>query len=241
MHNQINIKTAYRDNGAIVAYYITQAFWCFDLLLVDEGFQLISKANSTHITSHQLTTVKSAIKTNQYEGIMMYGLMSDELGRLKLLGKFYQKMKLNLPIIKALKRKIKELVRVMYVGLLRKVMEVDGLGKGWAEHVGEGERDDVGEWMDEVGMECRTTRASQSMKKLHQKGRKLELVRQLQLGMSPQLIRNDEQLLRAIDQLSGCDARSARELCEWAQHSPSLEGPMRNRLRCLSKLHAPRT
>ena len=172
---------------------------------------------------------------------MFYGLMSDELGRLKLLGKFYQKMKLNLPIIKALKRKIKELVRVMYVGLLRKVMEVDGLGKGWAEHVGEGERDDVGEWMDEVGMECRTTRASQSMKKLHQKGRKLELVKQLQLGMSPQLIRNDEQLLRAIDQLSGCDARSARELCEWAQHSPSLEGPMRNRLRCLSKLHAPRT
>ena len=139
MFNQINLKAAVLDNGAIATEYIGHAFLCFSMLLVDEAFQLISKVNSTEITSHQLTTVKSLTRTFQYEDIMKYGLMSDELGRLKLLGKFYQKMKLNLPTsMKALKTKIKELLRVMHIDLLRKVMEVDGMGKGW-----EGERDEV--------------------------------------------------------------------------------------------------
>ena len=61
--NQINLKTVELDNANIVMYAIAHAFWCFDLSLVDEGFQLISKANSTHIDSHQLTKVRSGTKT----------------------------------------------------------------------------------------------------------------------------------------------------------------------------------
>ena len=57
--NKINLKTAYKDNGLIVVAYVGKAFWCFDLLLVDEGFQLISKIISIDITSHQLTAVRS--------------------------------------------------------------------------------------------------------------------------------------------------------------------------------------
>ena len=57
--NQINFKTAELDDADIVVFSLHHAFYCFDLSLADEGFQLISKANSTHITSHQLTRVKS--------------------------------------------------------------------------------------------------------------------------------------------------------------------------------------
>ena len=64
---------------------------------------------------------------------MLYGLLSDELSRLKLLGQFYRKMKLNLPErMKQLKAKIRKLVRLMHIGLLRKVM-------GVANPMGEGE------------------------------------------------------------------------------------------------------
>ena len=59
MFNQINFKTVGLDNAATVKFAIDHAFYCFDLLFVDEGFQLISKANSTHITGRQLTWVKS--------------------------------------------------------------------------------------------------------------------------------------------------------------------------------------
>ena len=61
--DQINLKTALEDNGQIVMYAIAHAFWCFDLSLVDEGLQLISKANSTHIDSYQLTKIRSGTKT----------------------------------------------------------------------------------------------------------------------------------------------------------------------------------
>ena len=59
--NQINLKTTFNDNADIVIVMsaIRYAFQCFILSLVDEGFQLINKANSTHIDSHQLTKVKS--------------------------------------------------------------------------------------------------------------------------------------------------------------------------------------
>ena len=57
--NQINFKTAGINYAGIVKFAIAHAFYCFNLSLVDEGFQLISKANSTHIDTHQLTKVKS--------------------------------------------------------------------------------------------------------------------------------------------------------------------------------------
>ena len=56
--SQINLKTVTNNNGFIVMYAIRHAFFCFDLSFDDEGFQLVSKANSTHIETHQLTKVK---------------------------------------------------------------------------------------------------------------------------------------------------------------------------------------
>ena len=162
--NQTNLKKALPDNGAIVMFAIHHASCCFDLSLVDEGFQIISKVNSTHIDSHQFTFVKSTTVTNQYECIMVNGLRSDELSQLKLLGQFYRKMKLNLPErMKQLKAKIRELVRLMHIDLLRKVM-------GVANPIGEEERV---YWM---GERVKDERIGKEMRKLHQKGRQSDLM-----------------------------------------------------------------
>ena len=95
---------------------------------------------------------------------MANGLESDELSRLKLLGQFYRKMKLNLPErMEQLKAKIRKLVRVMYIGLLRKVMGVENT-------IREEERV---YWM---GERVKDERIGKEMRKLHRKGRQSELM-----------------------------------------------------------------
>ena len=88
---------------------------------------------------------------------MFYGLLSNELSRLKLLSQFYLKMKLKLPEqMKQLKAKIRKLVRAMHIDLLRKVM-------GVANKKGEGESE-------------KAERIGKEMKKLHRKGRQFDLM-----------------------------------------------------------------
>ena len=95
---------------------------------------------------------------------MVYGRLSNELSRLKLLGQFYRKMKLNLPErMKQLKTKIRKLVRVMHIGLLRKVMEANPMG----------ERERVYRMMGEGD---KAERVGKEMRKLHRKGRQFHLI-----------------------------------------------------------------
>ena len=93
---------------------------------------------------------------------MFYGLLSDELSRLKLLSQFYRKMKLNLPErMKQLKAKIRKLVKVMHAGLLRKVMEVVN---------------PKGRVYGMMGERPKAKKIGKEMRKLHWKGRQLNLI-----------------------------------------------------------------
>ena len=89
MFNQINLTAIMEDNGNIAFYYIANAYYCFDLSLLDEGFQQTSKINSTDLTTQQLTFVKSRIKLEMFKSVLVIGYGSNQLQQLKMLGKFY--------------------------------------------------------------------------------------------------------------------------------------------------------